>query len=62
MLTLSKHVLFEYKSLVVNVNENSTRNAPTKTNYELLCDSNIVLGLTCVLPMLELVQSLSKMT
>jgi hypothetical protein len=33
MLTPSKHALFEYKSLVVKMNENSTGNAPTKTNY-----------------------------
>jgi hypothetical protein len=62
MLAPFKHVLFEYKSLVVKVSENSTGNAPTKTNYELLCDSDIVLEVTCVLPMLELVQTLSKMT
>jgi hypothetical protein len=62
MFTPSKHLLFEYKSLVVKVSENNTRNSPTKINYKLLCDSNVVLGLTCVLPMLELVQSLSKMT
>ncbi len=62
MLTPSKHALFKYKSLVVKMNENSTGNAPTKTNYELLYDFDIVLGLTCVLSMLELVQSWSKMT
>jgi hypothetical protein len=28
--------------------------------YELLCDVEIVMGLTCVLLMLEVVQSLSK--
>jgi hypothetical protein len=62
MLTPSKHALFKHKSLVVKMSENSMGNAPTKTNYELLYDFDIVLGLTCVLPMLELVQSLSKMT
>ncbi len=38
-----------------------TTHALTKTNYGLFCDYDIVLGLKCVLPMLELVQSLSKM-
>jgi hypothetical protein len=33
----------------------------TKTNYGLFCDIDVDLGLKCVLPMLELVQSLSKM-
>jgi hypothetical protein len=28
--------------------------------YKLLCDVEIVMGLTCVLPMLEVVQSLNK--
>ncbi len=62
MFTPSKHVVFEYKSLVVKMSENSMKNAPTKTNYKLFCDFDIILGLTCVLPMLEQVQSLSKMT
>jgi hypothetical protein len=32
----------------------------TKVNYELLCDDEMLLGLACVIPLLELVQSLSK--
>jgi hypothetical protein len=60
-LAPSKHVLFEYESLLVKMNEDNPRNALTKTNYGLFCDYDIVLGLKCVLPMLELVQSLSKM-
>ncbi len=31
-----------------------------KTSLELLCDVEIFLGLTCIIPMLELVQGLSK--
>jgi hypothetical protein len=31
------------------------------TNYELLCDVKIVMGLMCVFAMLEVVQSLSKL-
>lgn len=57
----SKHVLFEYESLLVKTNEGNPRNALTRTNYGLFCDHDIVLGLKCFLPMLELVQSLSKM-
>ncbi len=30
-------------------------------NYELLCDCNTYLGLTCVLPMLKVMQSLTKL-
>jgi hypothetical protein len=61
MLASSKHVLFEYESLLVKMSEDNPRNTLTKTNYGLFCDYDIVLGLKCVLPMLELVQSLSKM-
>jgi hypothetical protein len=31
-----------------------------KANYELLCDLETLLGLTCVLPLLEAMQALSK--
>ncbi len=41
--------------------DNTIGNATIKNNYELLCDYDIVLGLTCVLPMMETVQSLYKM-
>jgi hypothetical protein len=43
------------------MSEKNVGNAPTKTNYELCCDCDIILVITCVLPMVELVQSLSKM-
>jgi hypothetical protein len=35
--------------------------ATANTNYELLCDVETVMGLTCVLPMLEAMQSLNKL-
>jgi len=42
--------------------DDMARNASTKNNYyEFLCDGDIALGLTCVLPMLEGVQNLSKL-
>jgi hypothetical protein len=62
MLAPNNRVLAEYKSLVVKMGDDMAKNASTKNNYELLCDCDIVLGLTCVLPMLEVVQSLSKLT
>jgi len=61
ILAPSKCVLLKYKLLVVKMNEDNMWNSLTKTNYELLCECDIVLGLTCVLPMLELVKNLSKM-
>jgi hypothetical protein len=37
------------------------KNVVAKNNYQSLFDYNIVFELTCVLPMLELVQNLSNM-
>jgi hypothetical protein len=31
------------------------------TNYELLCDVETMMGLTCVLPMLEAMQNLNNL-
>ncbi len=53
MLAPNKRVLTKYKSLIVKMGDDMTKKASTKNNYELLCDCDIVLGLTCVLPMLE---------
>jgi hypothetical protein len=62
MFTLTKHILIEYWTLVVKMFEDQLAiNANTKLNYEVLCDYGIILWLTCVLPMLEVVQSLSKL-
>jgi predicted glycosyltransferase involved in capsule biosynthesis len=32
----------------------------TKTSLELFCDVEVFLGLTCIIPMLEFIQGLSK--
>jgi hypothetical protein len=47
-------------NIVVKMGDDMVRNGSTKNNYELLCDCDTVLGLTCVLPMLEVIQNLSK--
>ncbi len=61
ILAPSKCVLLKYKLLVVEMNEDNMWNSLTKTNYELLCECDNISGLTCVLPMLELMKILSKM-
>ncbi len=61
MLALNKLVLTKYKSLIVKMGDDMAENASTKNNYEYLCDCDTILGLTCVLPVLEGVQSLSKL-
>jgi len=48
----------EYKTSVVKMNDDDASSATTNINYELLCDVETIMGLTCVLPMLEAMQSL----
>jgi hypothetical protein len=62
MLSPSKRVLCEYKTLVVKIVEDSVTIDIAKTNYELLCDLETLLGLSCIIPLLELLQGLSKFT
>jgi hypothetical protein len=61
MLAPFKRLVFEYKFVVMKMFEDLLTNPIVATNYELLCDVEIVMGLTCVLPMLEVVQSLNKL-
>ncbi len=58
MLTPSKCVLVVYKSLVINMDDNMAKNAYARNNYAIV---TLTLILTCVLPMLKIVQIVSKM-
>jgi hypothetical protein len=62
MLLPSKRVFSEYKVLVVKMVKDSVIVDTIKTNYELLCDLEMLLGLSCSIPLLELVQGLSKIS
>jgi len=53
MFALAKRVLQKYKTFVVKMVNDSIGNTSAKNNYELLCDCDTILGLTCVLPMME---------
>jgi len=55
MLSPSKRVLSEYKALVVKMVEDNVIVDTTKINYELMCDLETLLGLSCIIPLLELV-------
>lgn len=52
--------LNEYKLLVVKIVESNIIIMTTKTNYELLCDIKTLLGVACVLLLLEAIQNLFK--
>ncbi len=53
ILLPSKHVLNEYKALIMKMAIDSAGVRITKTNYESLCDVETLLGLACTIPLLE---------
>jgi hypothetical protein len=61
MLAPSKRLIFEYKSIIMKMFEDLPTNHVGANNYELFCDVEIVMGLTCVLLMLEAIQNLNKL-
>jgi hypothetical protein len=58
MLNLLKCVLAQCKYLVVKMHSDCEKNKSTHDNFELLCDLDLILGLPCVMPILEVVHSL----
>jgi hypothetical protein len=55
MLSPSKRILNGYKAFIVKMAIDSVNVQITKANYELLCDVEMLLGLACVIPLLEVV-------
>jgi hypothetical protein len=55
MLAPSKRLVFEYKFIIMEMYEDLPINLIVATNYELFCDVETMMGLTYVLPMLEVV-------
>ncbi len=60
MVVPSKVVLEKFKTLLVKLAKHVIVIESAIVNYELLCDIEIVLGFTCLLPMLEALHGLSK--
>jgi hypothetical protein len=60
MVFPSKVILEEFKTLLIKMVQEFDTNDNAKVNYEFLCDADTVLGLNCVIPMLEVVQGLNK--
>ncbi len=52
--------MVEYRSLVVKIAHDNVVAYTTKVNYKLSCDVETFLGLACIMPLLEIVQGLSK--
>ncbi len=55
-------MLGEYKSLVVKMHMDVPKNKLVAKNLDLMCDLELVFGLPCILPMLEVVHKLIKYT
>ncbi len=62
MLSLAKIILIEYKSVIIQMFKEQVVHGSTKANLELMCDSEVFLGLTYIIFMLECVHGLSKFT
>ncbi len=61
MLAPFKQLLCEYKFIAMNMYNDLPINLVASINYELLCDVEIIMGLMCMMPMLEGVQNLNKL-
>jgi hypothetical protein len=55
MLAPSKRLVDEYKFVVMKMFKDLPTNPVVATNHELFYDVEIMMGMTCVLPMLEVV-------
>jgi len=60
MLNPLKWLLIEHKSLVVKMYMDAPKSKLVQDNLDLLCDLELVQGLPCILPMLEVVHTLIK--
>jgi len=58
MLSHAKKVMVENKTFMVQITLDDPTNQEAKNNYEHLCDLQILLGLICILPLLEYVHAL----
>jgi hypothetical protein len=55
MLFYAKRLLAKYESLVVKMNDDVATIETTRPTFEFLCDVEVVLGVMCIMPMLEVV-------
>jgi len=60
MLAPLKQVGKLYKTLIVKMATNNGYVEPTKAQLVIMCDIGTILGLPCVLPMLESINALMK--
>jgi len=60
MLSHAQWILIEYNIVVIHMFDEQAFHDTSKAGLELLFDVEVFLGPTCIIPMLDLVQGLSK--
>jgi hypothetical protein len=60
MLIPLKYVSRKYRSLIVKMHTYAPKCELAQKNLDLMCDLELVFGLPCILPMLEVVHTLIK--
>jgi len=60
MFSLAKWVMSMYMPLVAKMVEDSPSLMAPRVYFELLCDVNLLITLSCLLPMLETIHALIK--
>jgi hypothetical protein len=60
MLSFTKSVPTKYRTLVVKMNNDLHIMIATKTNLQQFYDVEVVMGLTCIMPLLEAIHALIK--
>jgi hypothetical protein len=60
MLSPSKRIYSKYRPLIVNMQAKSQKNDVVNKHLNALCDMELILGLPCLLPLLECVHKLIK--
>jgi uncharacterized membrane protein len=60
MLEPLKRVMAKYKTLIMKMSQNNVSIAQARFNLNLLCGLHMLLGLFCLLPLLEVVHALIK--
>ncbi len=53
-------MMVEYNTLIMKMLQDSASVAQARFNLDLLCDLHMLLGLSCLLPLLEVVNALIK--
>jgi hypothetical protein len=56
----SKRIYYEYQPLIVKMHTKSPKRGISSKNLSVLCDVELILGLLCLLPLLDCVHKLIK--